>query len=249
MTTQMHLAAQYLAAAGISFVDKKDDDSHTNLGFSIEDPKLYTHPLNEDDDTLSLSYQHFTLDWNFKNSQKTLPLDGASHSKIVKWIAETAIEANIKKPYKYDLHYELPYTPITEDFIFKLIDVASLRKLTSFRILAQLILETFIKNQQLSSDIRVWPHHFDTGAFMPLEDKTNLAIGLGLAIPDSSNDEYYFYISAYHGHDSVDTAKFKPLSLGEWKNEGFKGAVLPISGVDKNSGVAFFEEALSAYKK
>lgn len=32
----MHLASQYLAAAAISFVPKKDDDSHTNLGWSNE---------------------------------------------------------------------------------------------------------------------------------------------------------------------------------------------------------------------
>lgn len=41
----MHLAAQYLAAAGISFVAKEDDDSHTNLGFSAETGSMTTHPL------------------------------------------------------------------------------------------------------------------------------------------------------------------------------------------------------------
>ena len=46
MEKQMHLAAQYLAAAGISFLEKKDDDSHTNLGFSIKDQCLYTHTLS-----------------------------------------------------------------------------------------------------------------------------------------------------------------------------------------------------------
>ena len=39
----MHLTAQYLAAAGISFVAKKDDDSHTNVGFSIEKTCIETH--------------------------------------------------------------------------------------------------------------------------------------------------------------------------------------------------------------
>ena len=30
MEKQIHLAAQYLAAAGISFLEKEPDDSHTN---------------------------------------------------------------------------------------------------------------------------------------------------------------------------------------------------------------------------
>ena len=41
----MHIAAQYLAAAGISILEKQPDDSHTNVGFSVEDRTLFTRPL------------------------------------------------------------------------------------------------------------------------------------------------------------------------------------------------------------
>ncbi len=243
----MHLAAQYLAAAGKSFLDKKEDDSHTNLGFCTTEGNMSTHPLNSDGDTLSLSYQRFTLDWNSNNSKKSLRLDGTTHTEIVKWITQTAIEAGIKKPFEYDLHYELPYTPITDDFTFKLHNVNRLRELTNFRILAQLTLEAFLENQQLQSDIRTWPHHFDTGAFVSLEDKTGLAFGLGLAIPDTMVNDYYFYISGYKGHDGVDTSDFNSLTAGKWYNDGFKGAVLPVTGIDEITASTFFEEALANY--
>ncbi len=248
MTTQMHLAAQYLAAAGISFLPKKEDDSHTNLGFSTTEGNMSTHPLNKEGDTLSLNYQRFTLEWSSKNSKNSLRLDGTSHSEIVQWITQTAIEENIKNPFKYDLHYELPYDPITDDFTFKLHNVNRLRELTNFRILAQLALETFLENQQLKSDIRTWPHHFDTGAFVALEDNTGLTIGLGLAIPDTMVNDYYFYLSAYKGHDGLDTAGLSPLTNGKWYNEGFKGAVLPVTGIDEITAATFLEEALAAYK-
>ncbi len=249
MTTQMHLAAQYLAAAAISFLEKKEDDSHTNLGFSATEGSMSTHPLNKEGDTLSLNYQRFTLEWNSKNSKSSLRLDGTTHSEILKWVGKTAVAANIEKQYKYDLHYDLPYATITNDFTFKLHDVGRLRELTNFRILAQLTLETFLENQQLKSDIRTWPHHFDTGAFVSLNDNSELTIGLGLAIPDTMIDDYYFYMSAYKGHDGLDTSNLSSLTNGKWYNEGFKGAVLPVTGIDEITASIFFEEALTAYKK
>lgn len=244
----MHLASQYLAAAGISFLEKKDDDSHTNLGFSVKEQSMFTHPLNSEGDFLSLSYQNFTLEWNSSASKTSFQLDGATHEEIIKWITQKAIEANIKKPYKYDLHYELPYPAITNDFTFNLTNVSRLKELTNFNILAQLTLEAVIKKQQLESDIRVWPHHFDIGAFASLKDKTGVAVGLGLAIPDTMIDDYYFYISAYKGHDGVDTSGLKTLTHGEWRNNGFKGATLPITGVDQITSSTFFDEAINAYK-
>ncbi|PKV52886.1 hypothetical protein ATE84_5017 [Aquimarina sp. MAR_2010_214] len=247
MTTQMHLAAQYLAAAGISFLKKKNDDSHTNLGFSIEKGTLYTRPLNPSRDILSLNYNLFALEWNSHNSTKTLQLDGTSHAEVLQWIRCMAKDSDINTPYNYALHYELPYT-ITDDYIYTLKDPDRLRELVAFRKLSKSAIQEFLQNNLLNSEIRIWPHHFDTGAFASLEDESGLAIGLGLAIPDTMCNDYYFYISGYQSHDSLDTSDFKPLTTGKWYNEGFKGAVLPISGVNKTTIIAFFEEAFTAYK-
>ncbi|WP_024771801.1 hypothetical protein [Aquimarina macrocephali] len=247
MTTQMHLAAQYLAAAGISFLEKKNDDSHTNLGFSIEKGTLYTRPLNSSKDILSLNYNLFALEWNSHNLTKTLQLDGTSHAEVLQWIRRMAKDSDINTPYNYALHYELPYT-ITDDYIYTLKNISRLRELVAFRKLSKSAIQEFLQNNLLNSEIRIWPHHFDTGAFASLEDESGLAIGLGLAIPDTMCNDYYFYISGYQGHDSLGTSDFKPLTTGKWYNEGFKGAVLPISGVNKATVIAFFEEAFTAYK-
>jgi len=244
MEKMMHLAAQYLAAAGISFVTKKDDDSHTNVGFSIAKCCMETHPLSENGDVLSLDYKNFSLNWNSDNDSTTFSLDGATHLDALSWLKGTS-KTFLNKSYTYKFHYDLPYE-ITDDFKFELSDETRLAELLQLRILAQSTLEEVLKEGNLKSEIRTWPHHFDSGAYSSLND--NIAIGFGLAIPDSVCSEHYFYISGYRGHTALNTDEFPTLSIGEWKNDGFKGAILPGTTIDKSQAVLFFKEAIENYK-
>ncbi|MGI9551215.1 MAG: hypothetical protein ACR2MT_08455, partial [Aurantibacter sp.] len=109
-------------------------------------------------------------------------------------------------------------------------------------------METIIENNGLKSPIRVWPHHFDTGAHSNLNTGSGISIEFGLAIPDTLCKEHYLYISGYNGHDAVDTSNFPLLNNGEWKNSGFKGAILPVSDSVESETVRFFQEAIDSYK-
>ena len=240
----MYLAAQYLAAAGISFVKKEEDDSHTNLGFSIVKTSMETHPLSETGDILSLDYKNFSLNWQSENSSTSFPLDGATHEAVLSWLKETS-KTFLNKSYSYEFHYDFPYE-MTDGFKFKLVDANRLAELLQLRIIAQSTLEQTLKEGNLESPIRVWPHHFDSGAYVGLHK--NIAIGFGLAVPDNICKEHYFYISGYKGHDTLKTESFSPLSNGEWKNDGFKGAILPAATIDKSKAVIFFKEAIDNYK-
>ncbi|MFD0862867.1 hypothetical protein ACFQ1M_11695 [Sungkyunkwania multivorans] len=246
MIEQMHLAAQYLAAAGISFIEKKEDDSHTNLGFSIEEGSLNSRPLNEIGDRLSLNYQRFEIVWDAKGAKDSFQLDGSTHGNVLEWIKHKVEDASFETPYKYDLHYDLPYK-ISTDYTFELQDSNRLQDLLHFRILTQLVLETILHEHDLDSEIRIWPHHFDTGAFATLNDR-GLAVGLGLAIPDNICDDYYLYISGYDENKQVVPRNFSPLTYGRWFSDDFKGAVLPVSKADEKIGVQFFEEAITSFK-
>lgn len=242
MEKMMYLAAQYLAAAGISFLDKKEDDSHTNLQFISENASLNSRPLNEQDNVLSLNYERFTLEWKNPVATSSLRLDGSTHRHIVDWIDVKASDASIAVPYKYNFHYDLPYN-IKDNFTFKLLDSNRLSELTHLRILAQLVLEKFLNNQGLISEIRVWPHHFDTGAYATTDKKLIDAVGLGLAIPDAIVGEHYFYISGYKNNKAIDPGGMAPLVHGHWHNKGFVGAVLPAMGATVQEALAFFEDA------
>lgn len=244
MEKMMHLAAQYLAAAGISFLDKKDDDSHTNLGLSRGTGRLQTHPLSANGDILSLDYTDFSLRWDAQNNSSIFPLNGATHAQVLTWLQETS-KTILNRDYTYKFHYDLPY-PIRPDFMFELLSEKRLKELLDFRILAQSTLEEILAVYRLESSIRIWPHHFDTGAYAKVNDR--FAIGFGLAIPDTLCTTHYFYISGYEGHDAISTTGFAQLSFGEWKDNGFKGGLLPASAIGQLKAVTFLKEAINSYK-
>lgn len=246
MEKQMHLAAQYLAAAGISFLEKKADDSHTSLGFSVENGCLHTHPLSNKGDMLCLDYEKFTLDWHSESGHAAFRLDGATHKDVLKWLTKVS-DAFLNKKYTYSLHYQLPYA-IEDNSNFKLCNIEKVKELMHLRILAQLALEQILNNNKLTGSIRVWPHHFDTGVFTKLKSSSEISVGFGLAIPDTICNEYYMYISGYKDHTIINTAGFNKLSNGEWKNDTFNGAILPATNIAESDAVNFFQEAIKNFK-
>lgn len=241
----IHLAAQYLAAAGISFIPERADDSHTNLGFSKETKSFETWPLNECGSRLTLDLGKFELNWASVKESRSLSLHGCSHTQVLEWIYLSCTALKLGKPYNYNFLYELPY-PISDKYIFQK-DQEVLDKEIRLRSLAHNVFVQFLRKHQLSSDIRTWPHHFDTGVFANLPAKPDISVSAGLAIPDSLVSDYYFYVSAYEGQDSLDTSAFTNLDHGKWLQNGFQGAVLAASEIDEKVALNFLDAALDAY--
>jgi len=245
MEKQMHLAAQYLAAAGISFLEKESDDSHTNLGFNIENGCLCTHTLSDKGDQLCLNYETFSLEWKSNKGITTFELDGAMHAEVLNWLEGTS-KAHLNKTYNYEFHYDLPYA-INHSFTFELLDSDQLDALKNLRVLAQLALEKIDRIYGLDASIRVWPHHFDTGIYSALPN-SDITIGLGLAIPDTISNKHYLYISGYKNGGKIETSQLPKLEFGEWKSGDFIGAILKADTIVESEGVAFFEAAITQLK-
>ncbi len=241
-----HIAAQYLAAAGISFLKAEKDDSHTNLQFVVGNRSLHSRPLSENGDTISFNYDTYALEWHSVKGSNSISLEGKRHDEVLKWISKMVVWSGLKKNFHYKFHYEAPYK-ITDNFQFA-VNWEKLGELSRIRVLAQNVVESFIIRQNLDSEVRVWPHHFDTGAYSLIDNNPKLAVGLGLAIPDTLCQEFYFYISVYDGHISMDTSNLLPLNHGIWKNNGFKGAILPASETTAVQVEQFFDQALNMYK-
>ena len=249
MVKEVHLAAQYLATAAISFLDKKDDDSHTNLGFNKENKTIETWPLNTMGDKLSFNYRKFSLEFiNNGIVKSSLEIDGKSHGEIVKWITDTTTGIVNKKQYNYALHYELPYEAVAENFTYSKPADDVLEQLLSNRIVVQNALEQVVSSLNLDTTIRIWPHHFDTGGFVLLNNSDGIGVGFGMAIPDTMVNDFYLYTSGYRGHDFVETKEFTPLTNGNWSNDQWKGAMLPISGIDIATATLFFKETIQNYQ-
>ncbi|NND62454.1 MAG: hypothetical protein HKN48_04610 [Flavobacteriaceae bacterium] len=246
MVKMMHLASQYLATAGKCFLEKKDDDSHTNLGFDIDSMRLSTHPFNENGEILCLNYHRFSLEWMDDSGVEEFLLNEMPHAATIDWLKHIS-EVKLNKPYTYDLHYDLPYE-IDANFTFKLTSSDELKKLIDLRILAEKVLKAVVNEEKIDSTIRIWPHHFDTGAYGPLPENSKISVGMGLAIPDSVCDDHYFYVSGYKEGDSIDVSKFNKLEIGDWKSDGFNGGVLSAKNTHLEQAIQFFETAIAQFR-
>ena len=243
MIETLHIAAQYLATAAISFIEKKDDDSHTNLGW--KNHSLVTHAF-PNGDALRLNYKTYALEWQHNNGAiDSWPLDEKTHQQTLAWLTSKAASSEMANAYSYNLHYDLPYPKIVGDTVFKLNSQEEIDKLMAQRDLAQASLETVLKSGDYQSSIRIWPHHFDTGAFVTTN--AGLGIGLGMAIPDTLINDFYLYVSAYKGHDAVELPSDTTIGLGRYYNNSWKGFALPVSRLSEQEAISFFSEAMACY--
>ena len=241
----IHLAAQYLAAVGISFLEKQADDSHSNLGYSDDLKYVFSRPLNVSGDYLALDLHSFSLKWITTTESHDLLLDGKSHVDVLEWLGLVSEDKVSGKKYQYKFHYSLPYS-ISDTHVFK-INEAALKLERDLRSLANTVLSIILAEYTMESEIRIWPHHFDTGAIAKLPGSANVTIGMGLAIPDNLVDRYYFYISGFRDRQSLSPDSFAPLSYGHWHNNGFKGGIFPVENGDENKILQFFQEAIQMY--
>jgi hypothetical protein len=131
---------------------------------------------------------------------------------------------------------------------FKLLNFGNIQELLHLRILAQFALERILNDYKLKGSIRVWPHHFDTGVFTNLKHGSGISVGFGLAIPDDICHEHYMYISGYKDNTIIETSGLNNLSNGEWKNDEFKGAILPTKNIVEPDAVDFFRQAINNFK-
>ena len=244
----MHIAAQYLAAAGKSFLDKKSDDSHTNLEWNSELRALLTRPLSGKNIRLSLNYDSFSLTWLDEELQPiaNFTLSESSHKDAIEWLEQSCKEVGLAKPYIFDLHYELPYKDFNDRYQFPEMDEEAQDVLTENRDLVQEALEEILGKEK-SGDIRIWPHHFDTGALLG-ESESN-SIGIGMALPDSVADYFYLYISGYNEKGALDTSNFKPVDHGTWMSPKWHGGIANAEELSFIDMVEFFKSGISEVRK
>lgn len=240
----LHQAAQYLAAAGISFLDKKPDDSHTNLAWNSQESRMETHVFGNQD-ALVLNLKNITIEW-LKNGSaiSKIDLQSKSHSEVVQWISLQAKTNNITKPYSFSFHYELPYNDLTDDYKYSF-SSENLMNISNELTKAQQAFEQFLDSQKLESPIRIWPHHFDLGIYTKLV-ADNTFMGAGLAIPDSLVNDFYFYASAYKNGQAIESKNFGKMTLGEWRTD-WNGATLASSNIEVNNALVFLNEAKNKF--
>lgn len=246
----LHLAAQYLATTAKCFVKAKADDSHTSLGWNADEKQLESKALNSEGLKLALNYGEYSLDFTHPKSgvEASYPLVGARHHDIVHWIMRESKFAGLLGEYEFNLHYELPYKgAFNADFIYPEADEDELAQLIQLRWLADKSIAAVAQQFRLMSEVRVWPHHFDTGAIGYFDASKKVSVGIGLAIPDKMLEDWYFYAAGYHGSDPIKTDEFKPLKNGSWRSGDWNGATLEAKGKSMPVVASFLSEAIRTF--
>jgi hypothetical protein len=244
----LHMASQYLCAAGKSFLPKAEDDSHTNMIWDATEETLWTQPLNEEGLKLGLNVAAYALDLFHPLSDliASYPLKGARHLDIMNWMERERSFCGLDSAFTFELHYELPYTASFEDS-FQFGAVAGDERSRQIELRSQA--DKALKALQQVLDgfnhgkARIWPHHFDTGLLLQSTKVDGLQLSLGLAMPDTVSSDWYYYLSGYHEGNPVQVADMQSLELGAWISDGFNGAVCSAEKADAAEATSFLSEA------
>lgn len=241
-TLQLHHAAQLVAMVGNSYLPKADDDSQSNMLWYTSKESLVGHWIGEEDEKhrLALNYPEFMLTWQNGNGNAigALMLDKKTKTTAIDWMREYLeshfhLDPERLQPIR---HFEIPDHPVASGSAFHLLDAELHQELAHLRSNAQHILEYFAHKFEHASPVRTWPHHFDSGAYIPVafddDGKAIKSIGIGLAIADDDLDEHYYYVNHWTKSGDIDYSSLPNLSsAGYWHTEGWTGAVMKHSTI------------------
>ena len=246
LQTMLHYKAQHLAALNNSFLPILKDDSQSNLGWNVQRESIESRRLSNGS-FLELRYRTFAFVFHGQGFKADLPIAGRKDIDIELWIKEQLVKDGLDAgPFPAKLSYKLSNFEVQIDkWTAKL--KANSKQLATWRNLAQNSGEKFRDFYSHHSELRIWPHHFDTGMLIDLGDTYNKGAGIGYAIKDAVCQSPYFYVYAW-GNGVIDHETLKPLTKGQWHNGDWKGAVLPAEAdLTEEDVFQFYLEATNTY--
>lgn len=250
---QLHHAAQFCSAAGISFLEPKADDSHTNLEWIPSLGGLFSQDIpGRTSFRIGVRPADLTLVIAIQNDQPfaQCKLHGRTIVEATQWI-RTHIAALGLDSARYTLkrHYEIPIHAVDDGDAFDASDKSQFEELSKWLANGASLLNSISRSIRKASEVRCWPHHFDIAVL--IQATRNRTIGVGLEPGDNYYDEPYFYVNM-RPQPSPAQAKMKPLwGRGAWHTRGWVGAVLTGSRIGAASeqerhAREFIDSAISA---
>lgn len=223
---QLHYAAQFATALGISYLTPKADDSHTNLGW---DPRLEALGSRE---VRALSHgvrvavrpRDLTLLVLVDGSVgQRIPLHGSNISQVESTLRTALTSVGLDgRRFTLRRHYELPPHPVAERHPFDTSRITMFEELAAWFGNAAVRLEE-MKARVGGAEVRCWPHHFDIATLVSFGP--GRSSGAGMLPGDEMYPEPYYYVNAYPAPTAIpDESLLK--GGGSWNSEGWFGAVL-----------------------
>lgn len=238
---QQHHASQFIALVGRHLIPQQPDDSNTNMQYLLDKELLVGNAL-ANGMRLALQLSDLTLYIIDKDSKhkSEISLAGKIMEQVFEEVKQSFAEFGVDTTnLKYKLHYEMPSHNLLDGASFTIKEKKLYQENAAYRHNAELILNEIASGFRDTDSVRVWPHHFDTGTFIPLahNDKGELSqsIGIGWSIPDSMVNEPYYYLSFWSEQPVESFEVLLPLDAGKWITTGWNGGVLTQSEILQSS--------------
>lgn len=237
---QLHFLSQILAKVSRTFVPEVADDSHTNLSFEPLDFRIHSRWIKTPKGNIILSLNLLNLSYEWQSETKTIIQRVEAVGKLPHEI-EKELEFGLKSMgieetnFSDKLHYEIP----TYSFINnpnEAVSPSCIKEWAVRRRMANMVCSELLDYFQKDAEVRIWPHHFDTGFYTSVSSSMN--IGFGWAMKDEKANNAYFYMAGYSDNE-IDYSNIKDLPAGRWElGDDWKGTILPLTDFETLS----FEE-------
>ncbi len=233
---QLHQAVQLVAAVARSYHPEVADDHFANLGWSSEFQALISQPIESEGGNYQAALQLdvFKILFIRENTEiGSINIAGKTQDAIIGELKSLLSDAGFEKEsFGINLPYEIPEYSTAKGATFTSSAGAAFRELSSFFHNSNLLLQKVEVENDNSSPVRCWPHHFDIATLITLKDtgdpETSSSIGVGLSPGDGSYNEPYFYVTPW---PYPEKGQLPELSQGHWHTEGFVAAILKSSDI------------------
>lgn len=228
---QIHHAAQFASAIGISYLAAKPDDSHTNLGWDTRNQALSSREVRALSHSIRVALRPADL-------TLLVLVDGSVGQRIAlhgSTVAQT--DANLRsalaavgldgRRLTLKRHFTIPAHPVARHQPFDITLARDFEAVATWFGNAALVLGELARRRG-SGEVRCWPHHFDLATLATIgEGRTS---GAGFVPGDGQYPEPYFYVNANPRPSRRAELPALP-SGGFWNTEGWFGAVLRSSSL------------------
>lgn len=234
---EIHALVQLLTKSNRTYLEARQDDSHTNLFFDPLTSRIYGRWLDGGSKriilALNLDQQQFEILSTAYEVMHKIQVIDKTFTELEKSMLGILEKLGFNSAgFAEPLHYEIPRYSFAGK-PFAAFDPEGLKQWLFFRSLANDAGAAVLGHLQIEGEVRVWPHHFDTGIYAQVSE--GLGIGFGLAMADAIADEPYFYLAGY-ATKPLEFSGLPDLSSGVWATEGsWKGAYFALTQFPEGS--------------
>ena len=236
---ELHYAAQIVAACADVWLPERADDGHTAMRW--ESPTMIGG-LSPTEVTIGIRVVDFAVIARSDDETATFALAGKTVAEALAWA-----DARFGPPRGAKLRdYAMPPSALASGgrFVGYEPEFAELARWYDLGLDVAQLARTGVR----STEILIWPHHFDLGAILYLDTQSDTRqIGVGLSPGDDHYAEPYVYVTP-SPLDPMTSKQLPPLSGGGfWRTQGWTGAVLTASTLEAGGDAnAFMTSALAA---